>query len=94
MELKTALETASVDDARARRNSAVAARDAAASALLQIEAELANAEAGLQGGCKRALAADICFDFVSEVKAAEGSARSGVVKVRQAMPCFTTEILL
>ncbi len=47
LELQSTFETKSLDDARARRSSVVAARDAAAAARAQVEAELANAESSL-----------------------------------------------
>jgi hypothetical protein len=52
IELQSAFETKSLDDARLRRSSILAARDAAAAAHTLVEAELSNAEATLAGICR------------------------------------------
>lgn len=52
IELQSAFETKSLEDARLRRGSILAARDAAAAAHVLVEAELSNAEATLAGICR------------------------------------------
>jgi hypothetical protein len=94
IELHHASETKSLDDARARRCNAVAAREQAAAALSQVEEELTRVEAGLAGAARPYLQLIFCLKLVSEVKAAAEAARSGVVKVRESAPCFATAFLL
>ena len=49
IEIQSALETKSLDEARARRSNLLSTRDAAAAAHAMVESELLNAETSLSG---------------------------------------------